>query len=110
MATRAEVFQQVGGFDEEKLPVAFNDTDLCLKIRQKGYRVLYTPHAVLYHHEALSKTDKNLMPHPDEIQAMRIKWKEVIQGDPFYNPNLTRSEEDYSLRWKDDIRPRSHVF
>ena len=101
LATRAEVFQEAGGFDEEKFPVAFNDIDLCLKIRQKGYRVLYTPHAVLCHHEAFSKTWKDLVPHPDEVEAMRMKWKDVIEADPFYNPNLTHSAEDFTLRWRD---------
>ena len=101
--TRAQVFKEVGGFDEEKFPVAFNDIDLCLKIRQKGYRVLYTPHAVLYHHEAFSKAAEDLVPTLREVEGMRIKWKDAIEADPFYNPNLTRSAEDYSLRSKDDF-------
>jgi O-antigen biosynthesis protein len=101
LATRAEVFREVGGFDEEKFPVAFNDVDLCLKMRQKGYRVLYTPHAVLYHHEAFSKTGKDLVPHPLEVEAIRSKWKAVIEADPFYNPNLTHSSEDYAPRRRD---------
>jgi GT2 family glycosyltransferase len=100
LATRADVFEEVAGFDEERLPVAFNDIDLCLKIRQQGYRVLYTPHAVLYHHESFSKTVEDLVPHPDEVQTMQIKWKNVIEADPFYNQNLTHSAEDYSLGWK----------
>ena len=97
LMTRSEVFHAVGGFDEQSFAVAFNDIDLCLKIGHKGYRVLYTPHALLYHHEAFSKTVKDLMPHPDEVAAMRVKWKDVIEADPFYSPNLTRAAEDYSL-------------
>ncbi len=97
LATRSEVFQAVGGFDEQTFAVAFNDIDLCLKIGRKGYRVLYTPHALLYHHEAFSKTGKDLIPHPDEVKAMRLKWKDVIEADPFYSPNLTRTAEDFSL-------------
>lgn len=97
LMTRNEVFQAVGGFDEQTFAVAFNDIDLCLKIGNKGYRVLYTPHALLYHHEAFSKTAKDLMPHPAEVAAMRLKWKAVIEADPFYSPNLTRIAEDYSL-------------
>ena len=58
LMTRAAVFQKVGGFDEQAFAVAFNDIDLCLKIGQRGYRVLYTPHALLHHHEAFSKTPK----------------------------------------------------
>jgi O-antigen biosynthesis protein len=100
LMTRAEVFHAVGGFDERTFAVAFNDIDLCLKIGQKGYRVIYTPHALLHHHEAFSKLVEDLMPHPDEVEAMRVKWKDAIEADPFYSPNLTRTAEDYSLQKK----------
>ncbi len=98
LMTRADVFWKVGGFDEVQFAVAFNDIDLCLKIGNQGYRVLYTPHALLYHHEALSKTSKDLVPHPQEVEAMRLKWESIIDADPYYNPNLTRNDEDYSLK------------
>lgn len=98
LMTRADVFWKVNGFDEQEFAVAFNDIDLCLKIGAAGYRVLYTPHATLYHHEAFSKTSKDLVPHPEEVAAMRLKWPQVIAHDPFYSPNLTRNDEDYSLR------------
>lgn len=95
---RADVFWETGGFDEETFAVAFNDIDLSLKIGSLGYRVLYTPHAVLHHHEAFSKTSKDLVPHPEEVEAMRRKWSKIIDADPYYSPNLTRNDEDYSLR------------
>ena len=98
LMARAEVFWQVGGFDETQFAVAFNDVDLCLKMGAQGYRVLYTPHAVLYHHESLSKTAKDLIPHPEEVGSMKFKWDKVIAADPYYSPNLTRVDEDYSLR------------
>ncbi|HEY7212102.1 MAG TPA: glycosyltransferase family 2 protein, partial [Bryobacteraceae bacterium] len=98
LMTRAEVFWKVGGFDETQFAVAFNDIDLCLKIGSAGHKVLYTPHALLYHHEAFSKTSKDLVPHPQEVEAMRLKWEAVIDADPYYNPNLTRNDEDYSLK------------
>lgn len=100
LMTRADVFREVGGFDEQTFAVAFNDIDLCLKIREKGYRVIYTPHALLYHYEAFSKTAKDLIPDSEEVKAMQSKWKAVIEADPYYNPNLTRSSEDYSLGTK----------
>jgi len=100
MLVRREVFQQVGGFDEQHFPVAFNDVDLCLKIRRAGYRVLYTPHATLHHYEAVSKAPEDIDPRPEETAAFRAKWQDVIEHDPFYNPNLTRDAEDYSLRQK----------
>ncbi|HEY7305207.1 MAG TPA: glycosyltransferase family 2 protein [Bryobacteraceae bacterium] len=98
LMTRADVFWQVGGFDEGQFAVAFNDIDLSLKIGSAGYRVLYTPHAQLYHYEAFSKTARDLVPHPEEVAAMRSKWDKVIVHDPYYSPNLTRNEEDYSFR------------
>ena len=103
LMTRAEVFQKAGRFDETNFAVAFNDIDLCLKIREMGYRVIYTPHALLYHHEAFSKTAKDLVPDSKEVKAMQSKWKSVIEADPYYNPNLTRSTEDYSLARKGDL-------
>jgi GT2 family glycosyltransferase len=96
---RADVFREVGGFDEEMFPIAYNDIDLTLKIGAAGYRVLYTPHALLYHHEAFSKTAADMTPHPTETVALKTKWKKVIARDPFYNPNLTRNVENWSLRW-----------
>ena len=98
LMARASVFWQVSGFDETEFAVAFNDVDLCLKMGTCGYRVLYTPHAVLYHHESLSKTSRDLIPHPEEVAAMKTKWENVIAHDPYYSPNLTRIDEDYSLR------------
>ncbi|MGI9072099.1 MAG: glycosyltransferase [Bryobacteraceae bacterium] len=100
LMTKAEVFWEVGGFDETEFAVAFNDVDLCLKIGSLGYRVLYTPHALLYHYEAFSKSSKDLIPHPEEVSRMRSKWGAIIAGDPCYSPNLTRNDEDYSLRTK----------
>jgi O-antigen biosynthesis protein len=96
---RSEVFREVGGFDEESFPIAYNDIDLSLKIGAAGYRVLYTPHALLYHYEAFSKSQAELHPHPAETLALKKKWKAVIARDPFYNPNLTRDVENWSLLW-----------
>jgi O-antigen biosynthesis protein len=98
LMTRAEIFWQADGFDEAQFAVAFNDIDLCLKIGSFGYRILYTPHALLYHHESLSKTSKDLLPHPEEVAAMRFKWGKVIASDPNYSQNLTRTDENYAIR------------
>jgi O-antigen biosynthesis protein len=97
LMTKASVFWQAGGFDEERLAVAFNDVDLCLKIGVSGYRVLFTPFAQLYHHESFSKTEKDIIPHPTEVAVMQSKWRDVIANDPYYSPNLTRRKPDYSL-------------
>lgn len=88
------VFEEAGGFDE-RLPVAFNDVDLCLRIRQRGYRIVYTPKAELLHYE--SATRGGLHPQADEDLAWQ-RWGDLIsRGDPYYNRNLTLSREDWSL-------------
>ena len=97
LMAKTDLFWEVGGFDEQTFAVAFNDIDLSLKIGSLGYHVLYTPHAVLHHHEAFSKTSKDLVPHPEEVEAMRRKWGKIIDADPYYSPHLTRNDEDYSL-------------
>jgi GT2 family glycosyltransferase len=100
---RRSVFGDVGGFDE-RLKVAFGDVDLCLRAREKGYLVIYTPHAILYHHE--TATRGNLHPMEDE-DYMITRWKDTLfKGDPYYNPNLTLLREDYSIASKgSSIRP-----
>lgn len=98
LLVRAEVFQSVGGFDDAGLPIDFNDIDLCLRLRQRGYRVLYTPHAVLRHHEGLSKQRRRVRAAPAAAMLMRSRWYDVIAADPFYSLNLTRRTEDYSIR------------
>jgi len=89
------VFEEVKGFDE-RFRVAFNDVDLCLRIRCKGYLIVYTPFALLYHHESASRG--RLHPPEDEDLCWKL-WGDLIRrGDPYYNPNLTLSREDWSLR------------
>ncbi len=93
---RRSVFDEVGGLDTRNLAVAFNDVDMCLRIRERGYWVVYTPHAVLFHHESATRT---MHSNPGEEDYMRRRWAAVIRHDPFYNPNLTRDAEDYSLNF-----------
>ncbi|MGD0201939.1 MAG: glycosyltransferase, partial [Bryobacteraceae bacterium] len=98
LLVRSEAFQSVGGFDDASLPIDFNDIDLCLRLGQRGYRVLYTPHAVLRHHEGRSKQTRRVRAAPTAAMLMRSRWYEVIAADPFYSLNLTRRAEDYSIR------------
>ena len=99
MLLRRERFWEVGGFDEQNLPIAFQDVDLCLKLLQRGYLNVYTPYATLYHHEASSKSAEQYVPSDAEISYMQHRWRNYIENDPYYNPNLTRQTEDYGLRW-----------
>lgn len=102
MMMRRKVFEEVGGF-EEKLTVAFNDVDLCLKIREKGYLIVYTPYAELYHYESASRgkedTPEKLARANQEYDFMKTKWKHILEaGDPYYNPNLTLKNTDFSIK------------
>ena len=90
-------FFQAGAFDEVNLAVAFQDVDLCLKLLELGYRNVYTPYARLYHHESATKTEKDKIPDPAEDAFMKRKWARYIADDPYYNPNLARRREDFSL-------------
>jgi O-antigen biosynthesis protein len=94
LLTRRDVFNQVHGFDEERLPVTFSDVDLCLKIRQAGYLIVYTPFARLYHHESGTR---RLSVEPMETGVMRERWAPQLESDPYYNPNLSRERADFSL-------------
>jgi len=102
LLVRRSVYEQVGGLDEENLAVAFNDVDLCLKVREAGYRNLWTPYAELYHYESLSRgaddNNKKRARARREAEYMRKRWGEVLDSDPAYNPNLTLVHEDFSLR------------
>ena len=85
MLVRPAVFWEMGGFDE-RLRVAFNDVDFCLRAREKGYRIVYTPFAILNHHE--SATRGSLHPREDE-KFFRERWGNPGEyRDPYYNPNL----------------------
>jgi len=101
MVTWRYLYQRLGGLDERHLPVAFNDVDYCLRMREAGYRVVWTPHAELYHHESVSR-GKDLTPEKKrrarrEVTYMRKRWKHVLGNDPYYNPNLSFERPDFSL-------------
>ena len=106
LLTRREVWEAVGGFNED-LAVAFNDVDFCLKVRQAGYRIVYTPYAKLYHHESASRGSdsdpKNAERFRAEIAYMLAKWGPWLQNDPYYNPNLTPWRDDCSLTTLADV-------
>jgi GT2 family glycosyltransferase len=97
---RRDIFKEVKGF-EEILAVAYNDTDFCLKLHSKGYRNIYLPHVILYHHESKSRgrenTPEKKKRFAKEIQYLQIVWRDYILCDPSYNPNLTRERSDFSF-------------
>ena len=91
MLTRRDVFQQIGGFDKA-LPPRFADVDLCLKMRRAGYLIVYTPLAKLcWDTPARDRVDSR------GEAIMRQRWSDVLEQDPYYNPNLARERADFSI-------------
>jgi GT2 family glycosyltransferase len=94
LMTWKSLYQRLGGLDEKRLPIAFNDVDYCLRIGQAGLRVIFTPHAQLYHRESASRGQRS----PDrEAGVMRRRWRARMRHDPYYNPNLSYRTPDFSL-------------
>ena len=95
------LYEKLGGLDEQCLPVAFNDVDFCLRVREAGFRVVWTPHAELYHRESASRgkdrSAERVRQTRHEAAYMRKRWKRALHHDPFYNPNLSHERPDFSL-------------
>lgn len=91
LVVKKSIYEEVGGFDET-LAVAFNDVDFCIKVREAGYRNVYTPFAQLYHHESATRGSDH-QPETQtrfrrEVEIMKERWGSLVERDPFYNPNL----------------------
>ena len=97
------VYEEMNGLDES-FSVVFNDVDLCLRIREKNYLIVWTPWAELTHYESKSRGQDEDTPEKKaffikETNRFQRKWNKVLtEGDPYYNPNLTREKEDFSPR------------
>jgi GT2 family glycosyltransferase len=94
MLVKRELYESVGGFDDRHLAVAFNDVDFCLRVRELGYLVVFTPYALLRHYESESR---GFELDPAEIDYMIGRWGAQLLHDPYYNDSLTLVHEDYSL-------------
>ena len=99
---KRSVFESVGGFSTE-LAVAFNDIDLCMKIRAADKLIVYDPYALLYHYESKSRgledTPEKVARFNREIAIFAKKWPDILKnGDPYYNPNLTLRKSNFALR------------
>lgn len=102
MLVKKSVFEEVGGLEEE-IKVAFNDVDFCLKIRRAGYLIVYNPYAELYHYESKSRgyedTPEKMERFHNEVMYIKEHWPKILlDGDPYYNPNLTLSAGNYGLK------------
>ena len=100
LVVRRDVFDGVGGFDEQ-IAVAFNDIDLCLRIRAAGYRNVWTPYAEMIHHESASRgyedNPEKIARFQRELRFMQDRWGSVLDSDPYYNPNLSMHAGDFTL-------------
>jgi GT2 family glycosyltransferase len=101
LITRREVYQRLGGLNEQQFPVAYNDVDYCLRVRSNGLRVIYTPYAHLYHLESASRGRDDGGARRARLEldkaAMREQWGAMIEEDPFYSPNLSDKAVDCRL-------------
>lgn len=99
---KRSVYEEVNGLNET-LKVAFNDVDFCLRIREKGYLVVYEPQVELYHYESKSRGQEDnpekIARFESEVKYMQEHWSYILEhGDPYYNVNLTLKKGDCSLR------------
>ncbi|MBH5399936.1 glycosyltransferase [Bradyrhizobium sp. CNPSo 4010] len=115
LLTRRSDYIAVGGLDEVRFPVNFNDVDYCLKLRSQGKRIIWTPAARLYHHESASRGRDQFGDKASrferELRNLRSKWGEHLLEDPYYNPNLSLDAVPFSaLAWPPRVRaPRVNV-
>jgi lipopolysaccharide biosynthesis protein/GT2 family glycosyltransferase len=113
LVMRKTVFDEVGGLNETDLAVAYNDVDLCLRLGEAGYRIVWTPHAELFHHESASRgpdTDSdNAERFSAEVGYMSRRWRHILDRDPYYNPNLRLSGGKSGLAFPPGIaKPWQH--
>lgn len=103
MVIKKSIFLSVGGFDETHLKIAFNDVDFCLRVREAGYRNIWTPYAELYHHESATRgyedTPEKQLRLREEALYLKNHWGDLLYEDPAYSPNLTLDSEDFSFAW-----------
>lgn len=98
---KKSIFEEAGGLDEVNLTVAFNDIDFCIRVNKLGYRNIWTPYALLYHHESATR-GQDVAPEKRarfvrEVEYMMTTWGGDFVSDPFYNPNLNLDFPDFSL-------------
>jgi O-antigen biosynthesis protein len=110
---RRDVFDQVGGFDED-LPVAFNDVDFCLKLTQAGLRNICLPHVMLYHYESKSRgledTAEKQTRFKHDSKLMAERWADALEQDPCYSRHLTLAHSDYRIREAEDDPDRLQLM
>lgn len=97
LMTRREVFESVNGFDAENLPDRFFDADFCLRLREKNYRIVFTPYAELMKVDKKRRLNLERNPTAGEKDYFVKRWREVVERDAFYNPNLSKKSAAFSI-------------
>lgn len=103
LMVKTSIYKELGGLNETDFKVAFNDIDFCLRVLKLGYLNIYTPYAEVYHYESTSRgyddTPDKIARFQQEIESFQKLHKDILMnGDPYYNPNLTLDRGDFSLR------------
>ena len=103
MVIKKEIYEYLNGFNEINLPISYNDVDFCLRVRESGFRIIFTPYAQLYHLESATRGMDLTMQEQErfakEIEYFKDRWSHLLLNDPAYNPNLTLEFSDFSLAW-----------
>jgi GT2 family glycosyltransferase len=103
LVIRKSVYEEVAGFNEDDLSIAFNDVDFCLRVGNAGYRNIWTPYAELYHYESATRgyedTPEKQKRFAKEVAYMKQQWGDLVLNDHAYSPNLTLDYGDLSLAW-----------
>lgn len=114
LVVKKSIYEEVRGLDETNLKVSFNDVDFCLRVRETGYRNVWTPYAELYHHEFATRgyddTPEKQLRLINEVIYMHKRWGNLLMNDPAYSPNLTLVREDFSYAWPPRINPICKSF
>lgn len=109
MLTRRSLYETMGGLNSRDLAVAYNDVDYCIRVRKQGYRTVYCPQAELFHFESKTRgpedSSEKKRRYTREREYMWQKWRLELEDDEFYNPNLSRIREDFSI----GNRPHSFI-
>ena len=117
MMVRKSIYESVGGMDAEAFKVSYNDVDFCLKVREAGYRIIWTPHAIVMHEGNVSQKQVDLATHKEKLlrfkteqRAMYHKWLPALIADPAYNPNLSLKGEGFELETAAMFNPYSSLM
>lgn len=87
MMVERKKWTEVGGLDEKEFSTNFNDVDLCLKLGKNGYRTVVLPFVRNVHHESATRRDTHML--AEATVRMRNRWGQILERDPYYNPNLS---------------------